>query len=285
VSALVQPTLGRRLANIAAATRLYYSQALSVEIVYRFALLQSFFGACVLLLGLISFWVAAGQGSGPGARYSPRELVAYFVVATAFGILHENRISWNLSAAIRMGKLSASMLRPYPYLGSVVAQAAAHATIRTALLVPLIAMLVAVVPALGGPEGLEVAVWADRLGPLLAATVLSLAAGWLSRIAIGLLAFDMTQTWGPEIIFQAVYAVASGIGYPPDLLPEGLAALVHWTPVYYMIGLPTLIALGRISPAAALPELAHGVIVVILVGALVTVLWRRGVGRFEAIGI
>jgi ABC-2 type transport system permease protein len=283
MNALAPPPLGRRLVHLAAASRLFYSQALSVELVYRFALLQSFVSAAVLLLGLISFWVAAGRGAGPGARYGTGALVAYSVIATVFGVLHENRISWNLSASIRMGKLSAFMLRPYPFLGTVVAQAAAHATIRIVLLAPLVALFVAAVPALAGLG--SAAAWSERIGPLLAASALSLAAGWLSRIAIGLLAFDMTQTWGPEIIFQSVYAVASGIAYPPDLLPASLAAAVHWTPVYYMIGLPTLVALGRVPPEAVAGELAQGLVVVALVGVLVTVLWRRGVGKFEAIGL
>jgi ABC-2 type transport system permease protein len=264
------------------ATRLSYTQALAVELIYRFALAQSFLGVAVGFVGVILFWLAAGAASGPAAAYTPGLLVAYFLMVSAHSIIHENRLSWNLSAAIRMGKVSAAILRPYPYLVGIVATAAAHATVRLALITPLVVLAFALVPVLAPVAH---AVTMPGLGLYAGAMVLSFAAGWAIRIALGLLAFDMTQTWGPELIFMAIYTIASGVSYPPDLLPPVLVELVSWTPVYYMIGFPALVLLGKISGGAVAAGFAKGVVVVAATLLVVAVMWKRGLKRFEAVGI
>jgi ABC-2 type transport system permease protein len=264
------------------ATRLFFTQALAVELAYRFALAQSFLGVAFGFLGLILFWLAAARNGNAASIYSPGVLVAYFIVASAHGILHESRLSWNLSMGIRMGKLSASMLRPYPYLLTAIAQAAAHATLRILVMAPILALVVAFLPFF---HDAAAQISGERLAWFLAALVVSLAAGWLIKIALGLLAFDMTQTWGPELIFLSIYSVASGIGYPADLLPAGILAVVRWTPVYYMIGFPTLVLLGRVDAAACIEGLGRGVVVSIVTGIVVWLMWRRGMRQFEAVGI
>lgn len=272
------------LRSVGRATAIHYTQALSVELSYRIALVQGLFGVAIGMIGLLLFWLAAAPGprSASGATYAPAALIAYFLFAGAQGILQESRLAYNLATAIRMGKLSASMLRPYPFLASVVAQAAAHATMRLILLVPLLGTVFFLVDALA-PARAEFT--AARLGWWLGAVALSLLCGWLTRIVIGLLAFHLTQTWGPELIFLGIYAAASGGGYPPDLLPEGLLRVVEWTPVYYMVGFPSLIATGHVAGAALTDGFARGLVVTALTGVVVAFMWRRGTGRFEAVGI
>ena len=75
------------------------------------------------------------------------------------------------------------------------------------------------------------------------------------------------------------------MAYPPDLLHGALHSAVTWTPFYYIIGFPALILLGRIPVAAAMEELARGGVVFALSVAVCAVLWRRGLGKFEAVGI
>ncbi len=265
-----------------AATRLYYTQALSVELVYRFALLQSFLTIGITLAGLLAFWLAAGAAAGASSSYTQGSLIAYFLIVSALGLIHDNRLSWNLGSAIRMGKLSSSMLRPYPFLLSQIAFAAAHATLRIVLCTPILILIAVFVPAFGDAIS---AMPYEALLSFLAAMALSFAIGWLVKIALGTLAFSMTQTWGPELIFMSFYAAASGIAYPPDLLTGMMKAAIGWTPFYYMIGFPTLVLLGRIAGPTLEAELLRGVLVLGVTLALVIVLWRRGLTQFEAVGI
>jgi ABC-type uncharacterized transport system permease subunit len=259
-----------------------FSQQLQVELYYRWGLVQSFFGVAVGLVGMLLFWLAAGRSPQAGAVYPVGMLVAYFIVAAAQSLINDNQLSFNLSTSIRMGKLSAQLLRPYPYLLGVVAQAAAQALVRSVLVVPIMVVICLTSEPL---RAVATALTSERLLLYLAALGIGLCAGWLIRIALGLLAFDLTQTWGPELIYLAIYSVASGLGYPADLLPPSLLAIVQWTPVYYMIAFPALVLLGRIDAASAGPGLLRGASVVALTAILVTFMWRRGTRRFEAVGI
>lgn len=270
-------------------TRLHYTQALSVELTYRFALLQGLFGVAIGSIGLLLFWLAAGRAGGSSgadagqiATYTPSLLAAYFLAAGVLTTTQENHLAMNLSAGIRMGKLSAALLRPYPFLASVLAQVAAQATLRLMFTVPLVAILVL------GVEPLRQALTASdpaRFGILALAVGLGLIMCWLVNLAVGMLAFDMTQTWGPELIFMSMHAVASGVSYPSDLLPPVWAAAVAWTPLYYMIGFPALIFTGRLTAVAAWSGLGQGLLVATVMALVVGLMWRRGMRKFEAIGI
>lgn len=270
-----------RVTTLLKASWLVFAQALQVELSYRFALLQSFVGIFIGVGGLVLFWLAAARAATI-QTYTLGALVAYFLFAGAHAVMHENRLSFNLSSSIRMGKLSASMLRPFPFLVTVIMQAAAHAVVRTMILTPIIVALLFNVDVFSG-------IWIDfsreRLGWYAAALCLSFAAGWLVKVAIGLLAFDMTQTWGPELIYMSLFAVASGSSYPPDLLPDFWQGVVSWTPVYYMVGFPAQVILGKLSAGLLWLLFWRGALVSILTGVLVTLMWRRGVRRFDAVGI
>jgi ABC-type uncharacterized transport system permease subunit len=82
-----------------------------------------------------------------------------------------------------------------------------------------------------------------------------------------------------------LYYSASGVIFPIDLLPAKLLAAAQWTPMYYMVGFPVLTLMGRISSAEFNEHASRGLIVLLATSAVVAILWRRGIKRFEAIGI
>jgi ABC-2 type transport system permease protein len=118
-----------------------------------------------------------------------------------------------------------------------------------------------------------------------AALALGLACGWLVRLVVGMLAFDMAQIWGPDTFFIALYYAASGAVFPIDLLPSWALTIVKWTPMYYMVGFPVLTITDRIPQEIFWSECARGFVVLVGVFILMIVMWRRGIKRFEAIGI
>jgi ABC-2 type transport system permease protein len=271
------PPASRRARALVRASWLAFTQALAVDLTYRAALLQSLLGVGLSLVGLLAFWLAAAHGTN-ALGYDAPHLVAYFVVSGAVAVLHENRIAFTVATAIRMGSLAAALGRPFPFLVNVLAQATAHALLRVLLLAPFLLL---------APLALEgrVAPLGAPLPVLAAALAVALACAWSAKIFLGLLAFDMTQTWGPDLVFQSLYFAFSGIGYPPDLLPVGLKAVVVWTPLYYMVGLPALLAAGRVPAADVTTELARGAVVAAAMAVVVAVRWRRGLAKFEAIGL
>lgn len=261
---------------------LQYGQALSIELSYRAAFLQTIISELVGMLGVLMFWVAVGKTATNSHGYTTGILVAYFAFAAALSMLSDDGLAQNLSMDIRTGKLSASLLRPHPFLFLVVSRSLAFVTVRIAVIAPLAALILFLVPDVGSHfRSMSI----DKALLTVLAVVLALVSGWTVKSIVGLLAFRLTQTWGPELIYLSLFSIASGERYPPDVLSPFLLNLVSWSPFYYMIGFPTLVLTGRIPEAAILPGLYRGTAVASGCAVIAFWLWRRGLRRFEAVGI
>ena len=77
-------------------------------------------------------------------------------------------------------------------------------TVAPAALVPGVEAVYTIVVANAGPSD------AATVGVFAAAAALAIAMGWATKLATGMLAFDMTQTWVPELISLALFSIAQG---------------------------------------------------------------------------
>lgn len=266
------------------------AQQLSVQLGYRLAFAQIALFEALGLAGTLFYWRAAavsGGNAGTLAGYSVASVVVYFIVASSHMILEESGISRTLSMDIRTGKLAASLVRPFPFLIQPVTQGLAYSLSRFFMVGPVLVAIFASVPQLreffvdvARREG----AW-TWLGAYLLALTLALACNLVVRLVLGLLAFDMTQTWGPELLFMSIFFALSGAVYPVDLLPPGLVEALSWTPLFYMQGLPNLVAIGRVAGDPLVTYFARGTIVLIISILILVIMWRRGISKFEAIGI
>jgi ABC-2 type transport system permease protein len=266
------------------------TQQLSVQLGYRLAFAQVAVFEALGLAGTLFYWRAAavaGNSAGTLSGYSVASIVVYFIVASSHMILEESGISRTLSMDIRTGKLAASLVRPFPFLIQPVAQGLAYSLSRFFMIGPVLLAIFAGVPQLRA-FFVDVAqrdgTW-TWIGAYLLALMLGLACNLVVRLILGVLAFDMTQTWGPELLFMSIFFALSGAVYPVDLLPAGLVEALSWTPLFYMQGLPNLVAIGRIAGDPLVAYLGRGAMVLSVTTVLLVIMWRRGIRKFEAIGI
>ncbi|MEY4630090.1 MAG: family transporter protein, partial [Pseudomonadota bacterium] len=176
---------------------LFFSQQLSVQLGYRMAFAQVAVFEALGLAGTLFFWRAAAKDGEHG--YSAAAIVVYFIVASSHQILQESGVSRSLSMDIRSGKLAVSLVRPFPFLIQPFAQAMAWSLSRLLMIAPvLLAIFFLITPLreffrdVAAQQGL---VW--YLVSYGSSLALALACNLVVRIGLGLLAFDMTQTWGP----------------------------------------------------------------------------------------
>lgn len=268
------------------AAALFFTQQLSVQFGYRLALLQVALFEAAGLAGTLFYWRAAASGGRYG--YSAAAVVVYFIVASAHQILQESGVSRALSLDIRSGKLAVSLVRPFPFLIQPFAQALAWSLSRFIMIFPVLVGIFISIPSLRS-FFVDVARLHGGVLPYvaswLACLALAMACNIVVRIGLGLLAFDMTQTWGPELLFMSVFFAFSGVVYPVDLLPPEIVGILSWTPLFYMQGFPNLVAIGRVAPDDWWMYWQRGILVLILSSAAVIFLWRRGLRKFEAVGI
>ena len=270
------------------AASLILAQQLSVQLAYRMAFIQVALFEAVGLAGTLFYWrAAAGGASGSTSGYSVASIVVYFIVASSHQILQESGISRSLSMDIRTGKMAAALVRPFPFLLQPIAQGIAFSLSRFIMIGPVLIVIFTLTPGLrdffadiARQQGMFV--W---LASYLITLGLALVCNLVLRLSIGLLAFDMTQTWGPELLLMALFFALSGVVYPVDLLPPRAVEMLSWTPFFYLQGLPNLVAIGRISDSALTTYLARGCLVTAVLAVLLGSMWRRGVRKFEATGI
>ncbi|MCX6125353.1 MAG: ABC-2 family transporter protein [Proteobacteria bacterium] len=265
------------------ATAVLFGQCIQASLVYRSSLAIFLATESFAYAGFIAFWYHAAQNNPSPSSYTGMSLAAYFVIVSFHHAIQDHASSRDVGSDIRLGKLSYAIVKPYPYLLSVMVRCIAYTTTKSILCLPLIIGALVFVPGLWSSFGSNLGL--GNFLQYILAFGLALLASMLTRIVVGLMAFDMTQIWGPDTMFIALYYIASGSAFPIDLAPPWLQGLAIYSPTYYMTGFPTLVFMGRIQPDVFWMSMGRGLVVCGVVSALLALQWRRGIHKFEAIGI
>jgi ABC-type uncharacterized transport system permease subunit len=255
--------------NYIKSSLVYFGQCLQSALLYRSALAVFMVSEAFAYAGFMSFWYMAAVSNPNQSVYTPIGLIAYFALASFHhGVQHHG---------------ASRDIRPFPYLLQTMLRSLATTITYFVLLSPFLIGAFVFIPGLWDVVHSN-NLWLNSWHYLLA-LIIGLATGWCSRVFIGLLAFDMTQIWGPDTFFIALYFSVSGSAYPVDLLPSWALNVAKWTPMYYMVGFPVLTFMGRIPANEFNSNAAQGCVVFLSTACLVAILWKRGMRRFEAIGI
>lgn len=210
-----------------------------------------------------------GRGSGWFA--------AYFLVA--YGVRQFNPI-WltrELDGEVRLGRLSAHLMRPVDPYWRLLAWHASDMAIRG----PIVFLFVPLALWLSGG-------YAELSFGNLPFFILAVAAGILLHFhmeyLLGLSAFWTDQSLAFESFYFTLFSLLGGLVVPVELFPETVRELILLTPFPYIFGFPTQIALGVPDGAALLQGfLIQGGWLLVL-GALGRLFWHRGLRRYGAAG-
>lgn len=271
------------LRTLIRASIVHFGQCLQAALMYRSALAIFIFSEAFAYAGFIAFWYGAATSNPAQTFYKPMSLVLYFCLVSFHHGIQHHASSREIGGDIRLGKLSYSIVRPFPFLLQAALRSVAFTLTYSLLLSPLLVGALIFVPDLWST--LRAGILPDTYWQYPVAIALGLTSGWLVRMVIGMLAFDMAQIWGPDTCFISLYYASSGSVFPVDLLPVWALGIVKWTPMYYMVGFPVLTFMGRISAEQFHQEARQGGIVLSLTLLILIAMWRRGIKRFEAIGI
>ena len=265
------------------ASIVYFGQCLQAALLYRSSLAIFLVAEAFSYAGFVAFWYKAAQSNPAQKIYSPTGLVVYFILVSFHHSIQHHAASRDLGSDIRLGKLSYAIIRPFPFLLQTALRSVAFTFIYATLLSPLLAGAFLFVPGIW--ESLVAGFNSDLYWHYTVAITVGLTAGWFVRMLVGMLAFDMAQIWGPDTFFIALYYAGSGAVFPIDLLPVWALNIVKWTPMYYMVGFPVLTLMGRIPADTFWLEATRGMLVTLMTFVAMYALWRRGIKKFEAIGI
>lgn len=260
---------------------IFFSQAIKTELAYRSQVLQRFLGVMAWFSATIFFWMSAGKQAGLSA-YTPDMILFYFVVVCFhdFLFISGDEFTKKIGESIRAGKLSASLVQPFPYLLKIFATGCGGICLRIWIVVPIFLLL-----RLTLLREVSLGVGVHQVGFYLLALMFASIIALLCLIITSLFAFDMTRVWAPWIIFVAFYNLLSGVFFPADLATGFVKLVMEYLPFYYMAGFPALILLGRVGVPEVMHGFVMGVFIIAYLTLILTLMWRRGIKKFEAIGI
>lgn len=252
--------------------------ALLSSIQYRASGAIWMIGSILEPLIYLTVWstVARSQGGEVGG-YTAQEFAAYYAILLLVNHLTFTWIMHEFQYRIQYGSLSFALLRPVHPIHADIAENIAFKAVQLVVILPgLILLCVAFRPHF------------EPVGWSLALFVPVLFFGFLLRFLIewtlALGAFWTTRVTAMNQIYFSLLMFLSGRVAPISLLPLWVSDIAQNLPFYYAIGFPVELALGRLSPEAAMRGVLIQLVWLAVSGVGISLIWRRATKRFTAVG-
>lgn len=228
---------------------------------------------------MLAVWIGKAQTSGGTVQgYSPQDFAAYFLAAWLSQQMIVAWVSWEMDQHIRLGTLSSKLLRPLNVFWEMVAAHVAERMVRLPVILLIIGIGLLLVPG-------------TRLTPDPAHALVylvSIQIAWAIRFqlsySVGLLTFWVDRATAIEELYFVISAFLTGAFAPLDLYPPTVRAIIDWTPFPYLIYYPVQILTGTLSWPEIWRVMGVQIIWAAIFYAIRTVLWRRGIRRYGAVG-
>lgn len=258
-----------------------FNLGLQDTFVYRWNyFLRALFGL-LPLAGTVFLWRAIFHERGGGMQgYNYGSMIYYYLLT----ILVSNLVTpaedeWQIAADIREGQINSFLTKPVNYLAY-----------RTSIFLSgrLVYTAITIIP-------IAVIFWYFRSYVVLPGSVLTYAAALLSLVMAAFIQFFITYTlammafWILEIstIVFIVYSFEYFLGgqmFPLDIMPGAIQATMKWLPFYYELFCPIAIFLERLRGAEMFQALGIQTLWLCVTWAAANLMWRRGLGHYQAVG-
>ncbi len=245
---------------------------------YRAALLLWMIGQVLEPFVYLVLWraVATAQGGSVG-EYTTGEFAAYYI---AFLLVNQATYTWIMyeyEFQIRQGWLSPALLRPVHPVHADIAQ-----NVSTKLIGLPVILLAASALVLAFRPVAHLQLWAILL--FLPALLLAFLIRFLVEWLLAMMAFWVTRVSAINQIYFVLVLFLSGEIAPLELFPRAIQVLATVLPFRWMIGFPIELALGRLTPLDAAVGLVAQLAWLAVAYGLATVVWRRGIRAYSAVG-
>jgi ABC-2 type transport system permease protein len=249
--------------------------------VYRWNyFLRALFGL-IPLAGTVFLWSAVFKERGGGLHgYDYGSMIYYYLLT----ILVSNLVTptedeWQIAADIREGQINSLLTKPMSYLAYRFSIFLSGRLVYTFVTLPPIALIFLYFRGFINLPHNAMTYVLTMISTMIAAFIqffitysLAMAAFWILEIS--------------TIVF-IVYSFEYFLGgqmFPIDIMPEGIQATMKWLPFYYELFCPVAIFLERLRGAALAQALAIQTGWLLLTWEWARFMWRRGLGRYQAVG-
>lgn len=274
-----------RLFPAAARTLAKYAKVFEIGLqntfVYRWNFILRSLFALVPILGTVFIWKAVFQSRGAEiGGYDFARMIYYFMLI----LLVENLVTptddeWQIANDIREGQINSFLSKPLNYFGYRLMLFASTRIVYTLLTcLPLIGIFLWFREFITLPANPLTWLWATLA--LLQAAALQ----FLIAYSLALLAFWILEISTIVFILYSFEYFLSGRMFPIDIMPGWIVSIMEWLPFPYELYFPVSVFMEEITGDRLCRGLAIQAGWVILMGAVATLLWRRGIRKYQAVG-
>jgi ABC-2 type transport system permease protein len=258
-----------------------FNLGLQNTFVYRWNyFLRALFGL-IPLAGTIFLWRAIFHESGGGLRgYDYAAMIYYYLLTLLVSnLVTPTEDEWQIAADIREGQINSYLTKPVNYLAYRFSIFLSGRLVYTAVTVPPIALIFLyfrhfiVLPT-------SLATWIAA-GISLA---LSAVIQFFITYTLAMLAFWILEISTIVFIVYSFEYFLGGQMFPLDIMPPAIQAVMKWLPFYYELFCPIAIFQGRIHGAEVLGAIAIQTGWLLVTWTAANLMWRRGLGHYQAVG-
>lgn len=254
-----------------------FQLALSNEIIYRW---NFFFGRLreiLVYIALVFVYTAIPQGVG---LYTQQQLLSYLLISAFVSSLTFVYGMYAIGDEIVEGELTNYLVRPINYLGFWASRMLAS---RFLLLIGgalSVFILLALFPSLALPHPPSL----FAIGAFIALLVQSLIMIQLIDFIGGSFSFWTYRSHGVRWFITVIIQFFCGAYLPIKAFPHWVATILSATPFPSLVGLPAEAYLGLINRDQFFAIFLTNIGWIIILGAILHILWQRGIKTYGAYG-
>jgi ABC-2 type transport system permease protein len=249
--------------------------------VYRWNfLLRTIFGI-VPLVGTVFIWQAIFRSKhAPINGYEYSTMIFYFMITVFLdNLITPTEDEWQIAAEIRDGKISAFLIKPLNYLGYRISLYLSYRLLYISVVfLPILCLGWIFRGNLQFPE--HGATWVA----FAASTVMAAALQFLIAYSLAMIAFWVLEISTIVFILYSFEYFLSGHIFPLDIMPSWLQGFIQWSPFTYELFFPAQVCMERVQGMALLEGLMIQAGWVALSFGIATLLYSRGVRKYQAVG-
>lgn len=228
----------------------------------------------VLMMSLV--WLAVQKAQGLPAS-AGRELIAYFILAAILYSL-SNFHTYYIEEDIKLGQLSKFLLKPVSYFYYYLVFQLGHVVMETILKLSVLGLVLVV-------WGFSFQFSLPILGLVLAFLPVVFWCAFNLFSIVSLLTFWLTEAWALRWALSIIFRLLSGMLVPISFFPEFWQQTLYFLPFEHFAYTPIQLLQNKLSFTAGLQALLILVSWTIVLHAVRTLIWRRGIKSYEGTGI
>ena len=250
------------------------------NLIYRWNFLLRVFVSFVPLLGAVFLWSAVFAGHKGFAGYTFESMVAYFITLILLDTLTTpNEDDFQIAEDIREGRINTLLLKPIEYrLYRLHLYAAARLVHAAFAVVPLAVAMIWLGHYFRGLP------WLVNLPVALLATLGAALIKFFFCFALSMIAFWILDIGSVTFIIYSIEFLLGGHIFPVDAFPAWLQIVCMHLPFAYEYFFPAAILIGHMQGQAMLNGFLWQWAWIGFFYVLSSVLWKRGLHQYTAVG-